>query len=373
MVLIINLLNFRSENLAGVGYFVKRIFEAWSKQGYRKLKYSKIIVLSTGRQEVLDALGVVESELVTITRFPVANNIFVRIFYEQLIIPFICLRWKGTFFSPTPAIPLILRLFRRRMSSICTVHDLIPFFVKNKYKGWRGAYVKFITKASSKMASHIITVSERSKADISRKFNIKSSKISVIYNFLLSEFKEELVYPQTYFLTISTIEPSKGLIDMMKGFDLFVKSYPEFSDFEYIIIGGKGWDYEEIFKVHAALETRDKIRFLGYVSDDIKQKYISECMGIFLLSQYEGFGIPILEGMYSSKPSIISIDTVLEEVAADSGLICHSRDSEIIAKILKDFITNRNFLKANIPKALKKFDPKIQIDRLNNVLNTKFN
>ena len=80
------------------------------------------------------------------------------------------------------------------------------------------------------------------------------------------------------------------------------------------------------------------------------------------LSYYEGFGLPVLEGLAYNKPSVVSNVSSLPEVVGKTGAQCAPDDVSGIGEALKTIISEREKFVAAIPGQIKKFDPGVQIE-----------
>lgn len=371
MILYINLLNFHSEKLAGAGYFMRRIFEQIDFGSSAFDKFDKIIILHSAGFDVQTVFSLRKHPKMVLKPVRGMKNFVSRILYEQCLLPFVLMGKKGVYYAPTPVIPVPAKLLSPNILFISTIHDMIPFFIPEKYGRLRGTYIKAMSSASAKYSNVIITVSKSSLNDIVKITGVPASKIKVVYNFLPNTtFKyEENLTP--LLLTICTIEPGKNLENTMKGFNRFVEKYGA-TEYRYVIIGKKGWNFESIFAEKERLSFGDKVHFTGYLSEDEKQAYIEKSSALLYLSKYEGFGIPPLEGMYLGKPSVVSNNSSLPEVVGMAGVICHSADNiEDIADSIHEVIVNRNKYISQIEMQLAKFEPskqeKIFLDALTEV------
>lgn len=365
--LYINLINFNSDKLAGVGYFFKRIISNLDLDGEKWDGFEEIIILSNKQVDPLKLFNFKKSAKIRVINSPYASNFLIRIFYEQLILPFLLIRKKGVFFSPTPAIPLLIKVFNKQLITIPTIHDMIPFKIKNKYSLLRGIYVRFISVMSAKVATKIITVSEYSKKDICEIANVSRSKVNVVYNFIpeLTPWKSDNKKP--YLVTICTIEPGKNIENMLKGFKMFI-SDDRYSHFKYKIIGQFGWQFNSVLFLAKDLNIEGNVEFLGYLNDSEKNRILKESSGMIYLSKYEGFGIPPLEAMYFNKVSIVSNNSSLPEVVGNAGIAQDPDDISQLMINLRLLVEEPEKYSINIPNQLLKFDPTSQISRFESLL-----
>lgn len=368
MKLYINLLNFCDEKLAGVGYYFKRIISSLDFDDPDWELFEEIILLTSDKVDAFSLFDIKQSKKITIKRVKLMNNVFFRILYEQIYLPLNLLFCKGVFFSPTPAIPLLLNKVNKKMRVIPTIHDMIPFKVSNKYTFFRSIYVKSISLLAAKLGSNIITVSDFSRRDIAHISKVNPNKISVVYNFV-TEFNHETKFSDnSYFLTLSTIEPGKNIENMLRGFADFLIKYPMYSQMRYKFAGKLGWNYDRILQLVGELNLNDKVDFLGYVNDDEKAQLLSECTAIVYLSLYEGFGIPPLEGMYFNKVSIVSDNSSLPEVVGEAGIIQNVMDYRLLSENMNKVIQEKDSYTKYIPAQIKKFNSLQEIQKFKSVL-----
>lgn len=360
---VVNLLNFHSENIAGVGYFIKRIFEVLDDQNTEGISF---YILHSSNVDVQKIFSI-SKQLDTIYK-PVkcSKNIILRILYEQLILPF-KLSQYNIFYSPTPAVPVLFRLCKIKI--ISTIHDLTPFFIKEKYSFLRRLYVCWITKKSARISDLIITVSNNSRNDIVNLLRVKKEKIHLVYNFIPHRKFVKNNVSGNYFITVCTIEPGKNLSNLLKAFKLYKEKY-DHSGFKLYIVGKNGWGYKQIYHLCIELGLQDDVIFTGYLPEAQKNKLLQECMAMLYLSTYEGFGIPPLEAMYWNKPSVVSNVSSLPEVVGDAGILCDPFDLEDIAKSMARVIMDKDKLCDKISCQLKKFDPKEQVKKFLQIIRT---
>lgn len=366
--LIINLLNFNNEKLAGVGYFFKRIISNVDFNEKRWENYSAIVILSNYNVNPIDLFGINECPKIKVIKVPFVGNFLIRILYEQLLLPILLIRSRGVFYSPTPAVPLLSRFFNRKILILPTIHDMIPFRVRNKYSFLRGIYIRFLSRMSARVGNRIITVSEYSRKDISDLADIKITKIDVVYNFIPETEFSSNSPTLKYFITVCTIEPGKNIENMIRGFHKFILGDDLYADYKYKIVGQFGWNYHSILSIVRLLNLEDKVEFTGYLSDSEKNNLIKNSCGMIYLSKYEGFGIPPLEAMYFNKISIVSNMSSLPEVVGEAGIIQDPENVDLLAENLKVMVHSPETYTNSIIRQLKKFDAKEQIERFENVI-----
>lgn len=363
---LINLLNFKDKQIAGAGYFVKNLLGLWF---VREDKELDITIYHASSISAADVFDIPPKPGIQLKKVQV-HNFLTRIVYEQLILPF-HLKNFDWYFSPTPAIPFLLRVFWPRVKSIITVHDMIPFHVSNKYGWLRSAYVKCLSKYGPSIAHRVITVSQNSKNDIVNISKVPEAKIHVIYNFLNIEFAKDNNEDAQFFLTVATLEPGKNFENTLAGFKRFIEKYKK-DDFKFYWAGKVGWGYTmcELERQITALKLQDHFYLTGYLDETKKGQMLKQCTAIVYLSHYEGFGIPVLEGMYHNKPALVARSSSLPEVIGSAGILCDHKNIEAIADGLYALSVERTKYQSKISSQLKKFEKTVQIDKFLKILDT---
>ena len=368
MKLYINLINFNSDKLAGVGYFFKRIISNIDFEDEKWKKFDEIILLSNRKVDCFDLFSVKRNKKIKVVNLPFVHNFIFRILFEQFLLPFYLIRNENVFYSPTPSIPILGKLCNKKNVFITTIHDMIPFVVENKYSYFRSIYVKMLSKKSAQISDKIVTVSEYSKKDIIKYASVTDSKIEVVYNFIPELSFKPSHDVQPYFVTICTIEPGKNIETMILGFYRFLKENEKYNNYKYIIVGQYGWNYSSILRLIKELKLENYINLTGYLNDEKKSLILQNCTGMIYLSKYEGFGIPPLEAMYYGKVSIVSNTSSLPEVVGKAGIIQDPDDAELLRENLERLVNKSNDFIVEIPNQLEKFNSQLQILKFSNII-----
>jgi glycosyltransferase involved in cell wall biosynthesis len=215
-----------------------------------------------------------------------------------------------------------LPLFSSR-PTIATVHDIGPYFSKEKYGTLRHWYHKYLLPTRLQACNHIIAVSKSTKRDLNTHLSIPNDKISVVYSGVdrnifrpLGQGKKE-----PYFIYVSRIEyPNKNHVGLITAFEIFKNRNPQSR--HKLIIAGADWNGADIVKKRAQESIyRTDIQFLGFVpKEKIVELYSNADLMIFP-SLFEGFGLPVLEALSCGTKVIVSNTTSLKELAEMGKLI----------------------------------------------------
>ena len=224
-----------------------------------------------------------------------------------------------------------------RKNHISTIHDLAFIVNPAWYSKSYTLYYKFMTPILARNAKKIITVSNYSKREISKIYPVLKDKIYVIYNALSDMFNTTKVaenkVSEEYVLTVSSMDPRKNFPRLVEA---FMKM--ENISHKLYIIGGRPANFEEI---KFSNYSEDKIKFLGYVSDEKLVEYYKNASLFVYPSLFEGFGIPPLEAMSQGSPILLSDIEVLREVCGDTAFYCNPYDVDDIAEKITYALTNK--------------------------------
>jgi len=205
------------------------------------------------------------------------------------------------------------------IKSVVTIHDLIFLRFPELYKPIdRKIYFKKFLKAANN-ADKIVAISEQTKLDIINFLEVNPQKIRVIYQGCHQAFKQDyeddfkdkvrLKYqlPEHYLLNVGTIEPRKNAFSIVKA----IKDTTH-----HLVLVGKKTDYaQQIVDYVKKHQIEDRIHFLSNVALE-ELAVIYQMADIFLYpSIFEGFGIPIIEAMFSKTPVITNKNGVFPEAA----------------------------------------------------------
>ncbi len=206
-------------------------------------------------------------------------------------------------------IPLAIE--KTTIKSVVTIHDLIFIRYPNLYKAIDRKIYRKKFKSACERADKIIAVSEQTKRDIISYFNISTEKITVVYQGCnkifqsrISEEKKQLTIrkfnlPEDYLLSVGTIEERKNLIIILQTLIELPK--------QKLVVIGNGKSYKiKCLRFIAKNKISDRVIFLSGVSQEEMAAIYQSARIMIYPSVFEGFGIPIIEALFSKTPVITS-------------------------------------------------------------------
>lgn len=195
---------------------------------------------------------------------------------------------------------------------VTTFHDINFSTFNNNPK-----IVKF-QKKSLERANHVITISENTKKDMLRIFDIEESKITVIYHGIepvdLSLLQRDRLIKEPYILYVGARNGNKNFDRFIQAFSEFHKKFPEI-----LLICTRSAFTKSEKENFEKLGCINSVRFIGANESEMQRLY-RDCEFFVFPSLYEGFGMPLLEAMTCNAPIICSNASCFPEIAKDAAL-----------------------------------------------------
>jgi glycosyltransferase involved in cell wall biosynthesis len=255
-------------------------------------------------------------------------------------------------FSPIPSVISIMDLAFFHFPELFTKRDLYQLH------SW--------TRYSILNASQVLTISNATKSDIIKLYNIPKERVTVIYpgiknhetkgTFSMKELQEKYTISSNFILFIGTLQPRKNIERAIEAFSLVKKTSSR--DLQFVIIGKKGWKFEDILNAPAKYDVEKDVKFLDFVPDSELPTFYKNAKLFLFPSLYEGFGLPVLEAMGFGCPVLTSNVSSLPEAGGDAAHYVDPNDSQAIADGIKKIIEDSAYRKSLIAKGsiqVKKF------------------
>lgn len=216
-----------------------------------------------------------------------------------------------------------------------------------------------------KKNAHLLAISRSTKEDLLNEYpTLKNNKVSVIYEacnrsyfkpVLSEELKQRTLEKYNlpdcpYFLTLSTLEPRKNLLNTIKAFEKLVEENEE-QDLALFICGKKGWKTNELFKNENL--SKKNIFFTGFVDEEDLPVFYSNAIALCYVSIYEGFGLPPLEAMACGTTVLYGDNSSMPEVIGNAGIATKPNDVNDIKLKMKKMLSEEVRIDLNL-KAIQK-------------------
>lgn len=279
------------------------------------------------------------THLVSLPSSHLGSNL-AKLWFEQVLYPRECRRLAvDVAHTPYFAPPL-----RPTVPTVVTIHDVIPLILPQ----YRGSplvrmYMRLVSAAAHR-AQIVLTDSEASKRDIVRVLGIDPERVRVVYlaaseryrpvqdKGALDDTRARYSLPDAYILYLGGFDPRKNV-------DTLLRAYSQLTDAPPLVVAGRlpeqgsalAFDPRPLVE---ALEIEERVRFIGWVSEEDKPALYTAAWCLVFPSLYEGFGLPPLEAMACGTPVVASDTSSLPEVVGDGGLLVNPTSATQIAEAL---------------------------------------
>ena len=207
----------------------------------------------------------------------------------------------------------------------------------------------------------IISISEATKRDILKLTSMPKERIHVIpcgYDKSI-HFPEQnesvlnnLGITKPYLLYLAALDPHKGIINIINAFDIIKKKNKDIK----LVLTGKSSNliYREIIDscIKSSANSKHIIR-TGFIDDDQKRALMSGSEIFLFPSEYEGFGLPVLEAMACGAPVITSNISSLPEVGGDAAVYVTPNQPQMLANEIERFLNSKDLRDEYSSKSLE--------------------
>src|SRR5690606_1953339 len=270
------------------------------------------------------------------------NNLFPSIWRSYRITKDLTADKVDIFHGLSGEIPHGLR--KNRIRSIVTIHDLIFLRYPELYKPLNRYIYNRKSKYAVENADKIVAISEQTKQDITHFYGIPQEKIDVIYQGCHAAFKQKKTahekeairkkhnLPESFVLNVGSIEPRKNALQIVKAI--------EHIDTPLLLIGKETPYTAQIRKYIMEKGMTNKVLIKqGFTTEELSTIY--QMANIFIYpSKFEGFGIPIIEALYSETPVITTNSGVFPEAGGPFSYYIDPNNTEELAYAISTILSN---------------------------------
>ncbi len=213
---------------------------------------------------------------------------------------------------------------KNKVPKIVTIHDLIFLSHPNFYNVWDRIIYKLKFKYAVSTADHIVAISEQTKKDISKFLKVDPGKITVIYQGCNTAYKKDYsteqkeqvrkkyALPEAYVLNVGTLQERKNALSLLKAI--------EGTPYHVVLVGNEKKYAKKIYSYIRTKRLEHQVTFIKNV-DVAELAMIYQMATVFCYpSICEGFGIPIIEALYSKIPVVVTSNGCFPEAAGPDSI-----------------------------------------------------
>lgn len=223
----------------------------------------------------------------------------------------------------------------RPVPCVDVIHDLSfehdAAYVKRSHSRY---YHRFFP-LFARRADLLFTVSDFSRRDIAARYGVPAERIEVVYNAAMAAYhpvpeaekaavRDALTDGCPYFIYVGSIHKRKNVWRMLQAFDRFKAEtgLPH----RFVLVGTPMWRDRRMEKAYAALHHAGDIVWAGRVEPAVLNGYVAAAEAMVYVSEFEGFGIPIVEAFAAETAVITSEVTSMPEVGGDAACYVNPYD-----------------------------------------------
>jgi glycosyltransferase involved in cell wall biosynthesis len=240
---------------------------------------------------------------------------------------------------------------------VMTVHDLLDYMYRAKARTGMGRIMHFyLTRQVMHKAARLFAVSNFTKQDLQRFFQINARKIEVVYNALDEKFAlghttpderqtivERYQVNTPFILYAGRISPHKNVARIIEAFSALKTELARdgrLPDLKLIIIGDEVSKHPDLRRAVIRSGMQNDVRFLGFVPIEVLRIFYDAAKVFIFPSLYEGFGLPPLEAMAHGTPVVTSNSSALPEVVGNAALLVNPENIFEISRALYRSLTD---------------------------------
>ncbi len=249
-----------------------------------------------------------------------------RILWEQTVLPFEAARYRlDVLFNPGFTSPILAGC-----PSVTVFHDLQHKRHPEHFRWFDLPFWRMLLWASAHRSRHLIAVSEATRVDLLRFYQLGEGRVTVIpHGVEQGFFALDRTQVEAYVLCVSTLHPHKNI-------DRLIRAYARGNrNFRLIFAGLRGFHAESLDALIAELDVAESVQLTGWISREELYRLYARARAFIYPSTFEGFGMPVLEAMAAAVPVACSDIPPLREVAGDAALFFDPLDDAAIADALE--------------------------------------
>jgi len=236
--------------------------------------------------------------------------------------------------APTPLAPP-----RRRTPLVVTVHDAVPWTHPETLTPRGVRWHRTAIERAARTADLLVVPTQAVAAELARHVPLRAVQVighGVSRDLAVPSDADErarrLGLPDRFLLTVSTLEPRKGLAVLLR-----VLAAPDAPTVPLLVVGQPGWGGLDLAAEAGRLGLADRVRVLGRLPDADLAVLLDRAAALVVPSRSEGFGLPLLEAMAVGTPVVISPAEALVEVSGGAALVAGDDGlAEAIRSVVED-------------------------------------
>jgi glycosyltransferase involved in cell wall biosynthesis len=232
---------------------------------------------------------------------------------------------------------------------VVSIHDVSYLEYPQYFTPFRARQIRFTAQRAVESAAAVLTPSEFSRAAILRHYAVHPDKVVAVHNAVSSEFhpmerhiaqgaiRKKFGLRHPFVLMVGDLQPRKNHLGLLKAFEELTKAHPQLPH-HLVFVGKETWYAKEVRRAIERSCIKDRVHLTGFVEDSDLMHFYGACDLMVFPSFYEGFGLPILEAMASSRAVACSNTSAMPEVANAAGILFDPSSTKEMMRAIADVL-----------------------------------
>jgi len=299
---------FSAQSVGGISRYFAEIFREFDELGFRAEAYAfdhSNVLLNDAAGRLTSSVNLHQTYHVGRSRQSILHRLRGDIRFLRALG-----KWPGCVVHHT-YYPVIWGA--RNNPTVVTIHDMVQELFP---WGASAHFMSYLKRRAVERADAIIAVSQSTANDLVRIWDVPPSKITVIHHGTRRSSLSWLdaADKANYFVFAGKRAGYKNFDRTLRAFSRTKAS----KEFRLVCFGGEPVSETER-KLVRDLGLEDKVDWVRGDDSDLARTYLS-ATGLLYTSEYEGFGLPVLEAMAAGCPVICANTSSLPEVSGDAAI-----------------------------------------------------
>lgn len=292
--------------------------------------------------------------VIPVQAFPPARHPTLWYAWFEYALPRIFKKYKpDVFLSPDGYTSL-----HSRLPAATVIHDLnFEHFSGDMPLSYR-SYYRYFTPRYARHSQKIFTVSEFTRAELVQLYGLPPQKIEVVYNGVNPGFvplsassrqmaRIKFAGGRPYLIFVGSLHPRKNIQRMLQAF----AALPD-RDARLLVVGHRRWWTSGMEAAARPLLRSGRLILQGHLPQHDLFEAVAGAEIMLYPSLFEGFGIPVLEGMQAGVPVLTSNTSALPETAGGAAWLCPPEDIGALSHAMHELLNDHSLREDLIQKGL---------------------